>query len=188
MPDERPMPLAKRGDAGRFGAGDRNLSQLGARGGRASALSRQISACLSLWTPGEDHPYQPYAARARKWMKAKLAELARDIGGGEVGAGVTALVASAARSQAVATWLHDHALQKLRGKPQTEALAQSLSYSRQIRQDLIAAHELAAKEAVGRRAAEAARGEDLSWLDEGDEAAPQVSLVAKKGGNTRRKS
>ncbi len=96
----------------------------------------------------EGHPLRGYRQDACEWKDAHVVVLAATVGGGVVGPAVQAIVASAALQHAASRWLFD------RAALQADAPS-ALSASRLAdasRQNLLAAHELCAKEAIARKA------------------------------------
>lgn len=158
-------PVATRDDAGRF-VPSAGTTALAREGGKAAGESRQLAALLGLWTPPEGHPYAPYARIARDFRDQHMAELAASVGGGQVGSGPASIVSTAAMQVAASRWLYDEA-----GRTGAAKLfGESSRLGDASRQNLLAAHELAAREAAARprnpaldpieqmrRAAEAAR-------------------------------
>lgn len=151
-PDELPVgvpaparPVATRDGAGKFtpGAG---TSALAREGARAAHESRQLAALLGLWTPPEDHAFAPYARLAREWRDAHMAELGATVAGGAVGPGPASVVSTAALELAASRWLFDKGAQDGDAKLLLEAARLADS----SRQNLLAAHELAAREAKAR--------------------------------------
>ncbi|MBN1605509.1 MAG: hypothetical protein JW940_02695 [Polyangiaceae bacterium] len=161
-PDELPAgvpgparPEAVRDSAGRFvpGAGTKAIARTG---GLARASSLQLAQLLGLWTPPEDHPYAPYARMAREWRDGYMAQLAASVGGGQIGAGVAALISSAAIQLGASRWLHDTGARDGDAK----ALGEASKLADASRQNVLASFELAAKDARSRPQ----RPEDLPWF------------------------
>jgi len=150
LPDGVPAaasPAPPRDDAGRLLRGP-GTTEFARRGGKAAKESRQLARLLGLWEPGETHTFQPYSKLAREWRDAHLAQLAATVGGGEVGPGPASIVSTAALQLAASRWLHDEGARQANPKLLLDAsrLADS------SRQNLLAAHELCAKEAAARPA------------------------------------
>ena len=139
----RPAPV--RQSTGKFekSTGTTELARLG---GKAKSEARQLGALLALWQAPEGHEYAPYARLGREWRDAHLAQLAATVAGGEVGPGPASIVSSAAIQLAASRWLADLGARTCDPKMMVEAskLADS------SRQNLLAAHELAAREAKAR--------------------------------------
>lgn len=139
-------PEATRDGAGRFVPGS-GTSELARKGARAAHESRQLAALLGLWEVPDDHPYAPYARLGREWRDSHMAELGATVGGGEVGPGPAAIVSSAALQLAASRWLSDKGARDCDAKLLLEASKLADAH----RQSLLAAHELAAREATARR-------------------------------------
>lgn len=148
----RPEPA--RDDAGRLLPGP-GTADLARRGGLAAAEARQLAQLLGLWTPPEGHAYAPYARLARDWRDAHITELAATVAGGEVGPGPASIVATAALQMAASRWLSDRGAQS----GDSKMLLEGSRLGDSSRQNLLAAHSLAALEAEARLdARRAARG------------------------------
>jgi hypothetical protein len=122
-------------------------SDLAREGARAAHEARQLAQLLGLWTPPEGHQYARYAQLAREWRDQHSTAMAATVAGGQVGPGPASIIASAALQMAASRWLSD------RGAENGDA-RMLLDASRLMdasRQNLLAAHELCAKEAVARR-------------------------------------
>ncbi|HMR05365.1 MAG TPA: hypothetical protein PKA88_06295 [Polyangiaceae bacterium] len=141
-----PRPVPVRDDAGRFvpGAG---TSALAREGARAAQESRQLGRLLGLWEAPEGHAYAPYARLAREWRDDHVAELAATVGGGKVGPGPASVISSAALQMAASRWLSDIGAEQGDAK----ALLAASKLADSSRQNLLAAHELCAKEALARQ-------------------------------------
>lgn len=139
-------PPAIRDEAGRFrpGAGTAALAR---EGGKAAHESRQLAALLGLDEVPESHPYAKYARLAREWRDDHMATLAATVGGGEVGPGPASIVATAALEMGASRYLFDTGARE--GDPKLLAAAARLADA--SRQNLLAAHELAAREAAARK-------------------------------------
>ncbi len=151
-PDELPAgvpasarPPADRDGSGRFVKGD-GTTAAAREGARAAHGARQLERLLGLWVAPEDHPAAPYQRLAREWRDAHMAELAASVGGGRIGPGPASLVSTAAMQMAASRWLMDKAMQK--GNPKAMLLASRLGDA--SRQNVLGAHELAAREAKAR--------------------------------------
>jgi len=151
------VPDVARDSAGRFLPGDA-AKEAARRGGIAARESRQLRPPLGLADIPEGHPYQPYHRMAREWRDSHIGELADTVGGGMVGPGPASIVSTAALQLAASRYLADQGA--LAGDAKTLLDASRLADS--SRQSLLAAHELAAKEAQARKA-RAPRS--APWLD-----------------------
>ncbi len=138
-------PAPSRDDAGRFvpGPGTRAIAR---QGGVAAREARALARLLGLREPPEGHAYAPYARLAREWRDDHIAQLAATVGGGEVGPGPASVVSSAALQLAASRWLSDLGAEQ--GDAKTLLEASRLADA--SRQNLLAAHELCAKEAAAR--------------------------------------
>lgn len=138
-------PPATRDASGRFlpGPGTREIARKGAK---AAHEARQLAQLLGLWDPPEGHPYAPYLRLSREWRDAHISQLAATVAGGAVGPGPASVVSSAALQLAASRYLSDLGAQLGDSKMLLDAsrLADS------SRQNLLAAHELAAREAAAR--------------------------------------
>jgi hypothetical protein len=115
-------------------------------GGLAKAESRQMRQLMGLRELPDDHPYQPYMRMAREWRDAHVSELARTVGGGVCGPGPMSIVSTAALQLGASRYLGD------RGAEQGDAktLLEASRLADASRQNLLAAHELCAREATAR--------------------------------------
>lgn len=138
-------PLVARDESGRFLPGS-GASRLGRLGGQASSEARQLAQLLGLKDVADDHPYAPYARLAREWRDDHVRELAATVAGGQVGPGPASVVSSAALQLAASRYLHDLGAQSGDAK----MLLDASRLADASRQNLLAAHELAAKEALAR--------------------------------------
>lgn len=138
-------PAASRDSSGKFqpGAGTRALA---AKGGKAKAESQQLAQLLGLWQPSEEHNYAPYSRLAREWRDAHMSTLGATVAGGEVGPGPASVVSTAALQLAASRYLSDLGAQTGDAK----MLLDGSRLANDSRQNLLAAHELAAKEAQAR--------------------------------------
>ena len=116
------------------------------KGGKAAGVSKQLARLLGLADIEEGHPYAPYALLAREWRDDHMEKLAATVGGGEVGPGPASIVSSAALQLAASRWFFDQGA----AKGDAKMLGQASSLSNDSRQNLLAAHELVAKEAASR--------------------------------------
>lgn len=135
---------ADRGAGGRFA----RANTLAARGGRAKRGTSRLTSRLGLSTIGEGDAFAPYRRAAATFRRVHCAELARTVGGGVCGPGPSSVVASAALALAWSRYLSDLAA----STGDAEMAMRSARLGETSRQHLLAAHELAAKEAVARAA------------------------------------
>ena len=138
-------PVAPRDQSGRFlpGPGTR---QVAARGGKAAGESKQLARLLGLAEVHEAHEWAPYARLAREWRDDHMATLAATVGGGEVGPGPASIVSSAALQLAASRYLSD----KGAAEGDAKMLLDASRLADASRQNLLASHELVAKEAAAR--------------------------------------
>jgi len=140
-------PAPQRDAQGRLlpGAGTKALARAG---GRAKAEAAQLGRLLGLSEVDDAHPWAPYARLAREFRDEHMARLAATVGGGEVGPAPASILSSAALQLAGSRWLSDRAAESgdVKGYLEAARLADA------SRQNLLAAHELCAKEALARQA------------------------------------
>jgi hypothetical protein len=136
---------------GRFRPGNR----ASVKGGIALAESRKLSKLLGLWEAPEGHSYRPYARMAREWRDEHMARMAATVGGGHVGPGPASIVSSASIQLAASRWAYDTAAQT----GDAQLFSQASKLANDSRQNLLAAHELCAREAKAREDSE---GDDLT--------------------------
>lgn len=132
---------------GKFAPGN----ALAAAGGRARAGKTRLADRLGLTVPSE--VFAPYHRSAVSFRRAHCSALAATVGGGVCGPGPSAIVATAALQLAWSRCLSDRAAQ-------TGDIDLALRASRLAdasRQNLLAAHELCAREAAARPKPEAWR-------------------------------
>lgn len=150
LPDGVPAPARPaptRDGAGRFRAGP-GTSELARAGGKAAAEARQLGQLLGLWAPPDGHAYAPYARLAREWRDAHMGQLGATVAGGEVGPGPASIVSTAAIQLGASRWLADQGAEL----GDARMLLDASRLADASRQNLLAAHELAAREATARRA------------------------------------
>jgi len=142
VPSDAPLEQpTDRGTQGRFQPGN----TLAAKGGRSKAGKVQLASRLGLRnTPTS--VFATYRASAVSFRRAQCAELARTVGGGFCGPGPSSFVASAALQLAWSRYFSDQAAET--GDPQAAMTSSRLADA--SRQNLLAAHELCAKEAQSR--------------------------------------
>jgi len=126
-------------------AGSEAARTLGARGGRARAHRARLASALGLRDIADDHAFRPYRDAGEAWAEAQLASLA-NVAGGEVGPGPASMIASAGVQLAASRWCSDQAADE--GDPALFHRASTLAND--SRQNLLAAHELAIREAKAR--------------------------------------
>lgn len=120
----------------------------GRRGGIARLRKVRLVAALGLEELAEDNAFASYRRAGDEFVRAHLATLAKQAGG-EVGPGPSSIVASAGFQLAASRFISDRA-----AKAADPALFQAASkLANDSRQNLLAAYELAVREAKARRAA-----------------------------------
>lgn len=127
-------------------------SELSRRAALAKHEQRKVEKLLSLATIDEEHPYAPYQRMVRQWRDDHMAELASTVGGGLVGPGPASIIASAAMQLGQSRWLADLALKEEDPKAILGLVERSQRLADSSRQNLLAAHELVAREAKARAA------------------------------------
>ena len=138
-------PAASRDASGRFVRGP-GASEAARRAAKARHQQRALARLMGLRELPEGHPFAPYRRLGSDWRDAHMAQLAATVAGGEVGPGPASMVASAALQLSHSRYLADLASES--GDPALMASASRLADA--SRQNLLAAHELAAKEAAAR--------------------------------------
>jgi hypothetical protein len=150
-PDELPKGVqapaleerrGERDDDGRFKPGARSAQ---AAGGVATREQTRLARRLRLGETFKDPRFEPYARAAMAFRRQHVTSLAREIGGGRCGSAPSSIIASAALQLAASRFAF-------------EVLGDMVLGSRlanDSRQNLLAAHELCAKEAASRPKASA---------------------------------
>lgn len=87
------------------------------------------------------------------WLRVEAGAVASEFGGGKAGAGVLAILGAAAKKLGASDWCFATAATEATNKARAELLATGSRLSDSARLDLIAARELAAREANARRVA-----------------------------------
>jgi hypothetical protein len=137
--DARRESPADRGEGGRFAGGN----VISIEGGKARSGHSRLARKVALGDSFADPRFDPYARSARAFRRAHVTALARSVGGGHCGPGPASIVASAALQLAGSRF----AFEVLGDMALGSRLADS------SRQNLLAAHELCAREATARREA-----------------------------------
>ncbi len=127
----------ERDDGGRFAPGARTAQSAG---GAASREQTRLARRLSLGDTFADPRFEPYAKAARAFRRAQVTRLARDVGGGTCGPAPASIVASASLQLAASRFAFEVLGDMTLGSTLADA----------SRQNLLAAHELAAREAAAR--------------------------------------
>jgi hypothetical protein len=157
--DELPAPLpavpvqvARRSNG--TVADSQSAKALGRRGGLAKAGSVRLVDSLGLSKLADEARFHPYREAAEGFVKAHLASLAAQAGG-EVGTGPSTMVASAGLQLAASRFCFDLGAEK--SDPALMKLGSALAND--SRQNLLAAYELAVREAKS-----GAAHERLPWM------------------------
>ena len=144
-----------RGDRGHFAEGN----SVAAAGGRARAGHTRLARKLRLGESFSDPRFESYAAAARGFRKAHVTTLARTVGGGYCGPAPASIIASAALQLAGSRFAFEVLGDMALGSRLADA----------SRQNLLAAHELCAREAAARpRDPMAELNRRLGITDEGE--------------------
>jgi hypothetical protein len=141
--EARSESRSDRGDAGRFAPGN----GLARKGGYARAGKTRLADRLGLRNLPDGSAFAPYKASAFSFRRAHCAALAASVGGGHCGPGPSSFVASAALQLAWSRYFSDLAAET----GNAELALQASKLANDSRQNLLAAHELCAKEAIARR-------------------------------------
>jgi hypothetical protein len=148
-PDELPagMPEAYRskqqppaGEHGRFAPGN----HLAAAGGRAKAGSTRLARRLGIADLPGNAPFAPYKRAAAAFRRFHVARLAASVGGGQCGPAPASIVATAAWQLAASRYLFDLVAS---GELGPDALKLASQLGNDSRQNLLASHEICAREA-----------------------------------------
>lgn len=131
---------------GKFAPGN----SLSRQGGKARAGKTRLAARLGLRRLPEGSSFAPYKGAAVAFRRAQCAALAASVGGGHCGPAPSSFVASAALQLAWSRYLSDVAAETGDG----ELAIQASKLANDSRQNLLAAHELCAREAASRPNAE----------------------------------
>lgn len=138
QPEAMPRPPYRKGSA--------EAREAGRRGGKAKAGQTRLSSELGIAKLADAADFAPYKRAATPFAKAQRAALASSVGGGVCGPGPSSMVASAALQLAASRYLSDRAA--IEGDAELFAKASRLADA--SRQNLLAAHELCAREAKAR--------------------------------------
>ena len=141
--------------------------ELGRRGGRAKAekdvtkWARTLGVGAVLEKLGADANVKPYVDESDRWYRERAAEVASVVGGGVASAGVCSVLRTAAMQRAFSAFFFELGMtgafawnRSEGGKPtidpRTDLVLVASRLGDASRQNLLAAHELAAKEAASR--------------------------------------
>jgi hypothetical protein len=114
------------------------------KGGRSRAGTTRLARRLGLADVESDPEFAPYRRAAADFRRTHVTGLARSVGGGTCGPAPASIIASAAWQLAASRFLFDTAHGDLAKLTAASKLAND------SRQNLLAAHELAAREAQAR--------------------------------------
>jgi hypothetical protein len=131
-----------RGELGRF-AKNNALARIG---GASKAGKMRLASRLGLSKLPDDNAFALYKVSASTFRKAHCGELARSVGAGYCGPAPSSLVASAALQLAWSRYLSDKAALT----DDAEMALKAANLADKSRQNLLAAHELCAREALAR--------------------------------------
>lgn len=141
LPDGVPAPSTApqpaRDASGRFQAGTPQTRAMAAAGGRSRAARTHLAHTLGVST--DDPTWRTYLRQAEAFRRAQVRMLAQTVGGGMCGPAPAALVASAALALAASRYAYSQGDMVTGSRLSTE-----------VRQNLLGAHELCAKEALAR--------------------------------------
>lgn len=138
-----PVPVSRRADG--TVADSASAKALGARGTPAKLWRARLVSALGLSEVAAESEFASYRRAGDAFVKEHLASLAHQAGG-EVGPGASSIVASAGLQLAASRYLSDKAARE--GDPSLFAAASRLAND--SRQNLLAAYELAVREAKAR--------------------------------------
>ena len=162
LPDGEPgelLPPPPRDGRGRFKPSGATKAQA-IKAGRASGEARKLGRLLGILDLPLDHPLEPYSRLSLEFRDAHMKELAANVGGGVVGAGPASIISTAALQMAASRWLFDLALESA----DDDLALKASRLADSSRQNLIAAHELVAREATARKKMKPAA---MPWIKEG---------------------
>ena len=124
-----------------YAAGSAEAREAGRRGGQRKAGTTALASKIGLAKAFADPSFEPYRRAAEAFAKLHVRTLAQSVGGGVCGPAPASIVWSAGLQLAASRWAFEAA-----GDP---ALGSRLAND--SRQNLLAAFELCAREAVARR-------------------------------------
>ncbi len=119
----------------------------GARGGHAKAGSTRLARRLGLVELPDGAPFAPYKRAASAFRRFHVAQLAASVGGGQCGPAPASVVATSAWQLAASRYLFDLVAS---GELGADAFKLASQLGNDSRQNLLAAHELCAREAKAR--------------------------------------
>lgn len=146
---EEPLPPSgtpERLASGRFVKGARSAQS---KGGHALAGQSKLARSIGIAGGEADAAFQKYRRYAVAFRRSHVQKLALTVGGGHCGAAPASMVESAALQLAASRFLYDTA------GGDAKKFAQASKLMNESRQNLLAAYELCAREALARKAAAA---------------------------------
>ena len=167
--DADPVSPSDFDDHGKFAPGN----AIASKGGRARAGRTRLAHQLGLTKLTEDAALAPYRGAADAFRRAQCSELAATVGGGVCGPGPSSIVASAALQLAMSRYLSDQG--QATGDPKLLLSASKLSNDSRL--NLMAAHELCAREALAREANRKADPARQPWLVTDEQGSGDVDGV-----------
>jgi hypothetical protein len=138
----RPEGAEVRGPDGRFRPGN----PMAAAGGRAKAGRTRLATRLALNALAEGSPFAKYQHMASTFRRVQCDELAQNVGGGVCGPGPASIVSTAAIQLAYSRYFFDMCANSF----DPDLAQQAAKFGDQSKANLLAAHELCAKEAQAR--------------------------------------
>ncbi len=150
---------------------------LAAEGGRAKAGQTRLARRLSLLGLPEGAPFAPYRRAASAFRRFQVSRLASTVGAGECGPAPASIVATAALQLASSRYLFDRAAV---GDCDPKALELASRLANDSRQNLLAAHELCAREAKARP-----RQSKPVWQQIVESAEPETNVPARPSESAR---
>jgi hypothetical protein len=114
------------------------------KGGQSRAGATRLARRMGLTDLDADPAFAPYKRAASDFRRAQVMNLAHTVGGGHCGPAPASIIASAAWQLAASRFLFDTAA------GDTDKLTAASRLANDSRQNLLAAHELCAKEATAR--------------------------------------
>lgn len=123
-----------------YASGSAEAREAGRRGGKRKAGTTALACGLGLAKAFADPSFEPYRRAAETFAKLHVRNLAQTVGGGQCGPAPASIVWSAGLQLAASRWAFE-----VSGDP---ALGSKLAND--SRQNLLAAHELCAREAESR--------------------------------------
>lgn len=168
-PSRAELPIDRERD-GRFKPGNSLAGVAGRANAGATRLAKRLGLRDDLPTPTE---LAEYMKAARSWRRAQCSALAASVGGGYCGPGPSSIVATAALQLAWSRYFYDQAAEHVGDAGRVGGLvARASELSNAHRQNLLAAHELCAREAKARQDAKPSAHAQLAAALGGEGGAP----------------